>query len=261
VSFDFESDEDNVTISCAFLPADSLKPCPAHFEADVADGYHELQVAVYDRAGNNVYKNIFFWVDSSIPTVSITATAGGEAVPENGATRHGLATFSMTTEPGAALTCRVVGQEFAPCTGTREITFGSAGAFTFEAYAADQVGAGPVATFRLNLDWTRPTVTFLSAFPNDACSPGTAQVLVAFDFDEAVRNVRLEWRGTLNSGGSYVAPIDLADAAPGNDYYFVNKDRPDGALQARVLVEDLVGNSRTSSWLLVPNCANVVGKL
>jgi large repetitive protein len=258
VAVDLTATEE-VTFSCAFLPADALSPCAAHFEAERGDGYHTLQVAAYDKAGNNVYRQIAFWVDSSAPTVAISAkaTVDDTPIPSGGATRVGVVTFDLATEPGVGLFCKIGQEAFAPCPASRQVSFGSDGPFTFEAYATDDVGAGPVASFPLVLDWQRPNVTFLSTFDTLSCAPGTSNVLVAFDFNEAVKNVKVEWRGTLNAGGTYTTPIELAEQAP--DYYYVRRDRPDGALEARVLAEDLVGNTRTSAWLKVYNCANGVG--
>ncbi len=121
---------------------------------DLDSGDHRFALVAIDPSGNRSQPVEYKWdVDVAGPATQLTAVPGS---PTNSTS----ASFRLSTEPGATLSCRVDGGGWEPCGPTYERYNLPHGSHVFEAYAADTLGnAGPVVQHRWEIDTMLPVTT------------------------------------------------------------------------------------------------------
>ncbi len=132
VAIPFTVDDPTATVVCK-VDGNTVPCTPTGFTtAALADGPHSVVVTATDPATNTGQSSVLFTVDTTAPVVTITGGPTGTInVPE--------ATFSFTSEAGAAFQCSLDGGGFVSCTSPRPYTV-AAGAHTFSVRAIDSAG-------------------------------------------------------------------------------------------------------------------------
>ncbi len=169
-TFDFSSNETNVTYQCA-LDGAAFTACtdPVTFNG-LADGPHTLQVRAVDAAGNLDPTPVSrSWsIDSVPPDTNIVAGPSGSVASST-------ATFDFSSEVGATFQCSLDGAAFTACTDPVTFTGLAQGAHTLLVRAID--AAGNVDPTPASRGWTVDTVvpdTLIVSGPSGSVNSTTA---------------------------------------------------------------------------------------
>ncbi|MCE9672523.1 Ig-like domain-containing protein [Myxococcus stipitatus] len=175
-TFDFGSNESDVTYECRLDGAPLFTPCtdPQTFTG-LAQGSHTLEARAVDAAGNvDPTPATFTWtVDTTAPDTTLT---GGPS----GTTSATSATFTFIgSESPVTFECALDGATFASCTSPRALSNLADGAHTFAVRAIDAAGnVDPTpATRTWTVDTTPPDTTFAST-----PAPVSGSASATFDF-------------------------------------------------------------------------------
>jgi hypothetical protein len=132
VEIPFTVDDGSATVTCKVDGGTVPCSAPGFTTTALGDGPHSAVVSATDSAGNTGQSTVQFTVDTTAPVVTITGGPTGTVnVPD--------ATFTFTSEAGAAFECRVDGLAFGPCSSPKSYTV-AAGDHTFAVRATDAAG-------------------------------------------------------------------------------------------------------------------------
>ncbi len=177
-SFTF-SGEAGAALACkldggAFAPCDS----PESY-TDLADGEHTFTVWAIDDAGNSAEAAYTWTIDTTPPLTTITA-----APPDPSPSAD--ASFSFTSESGAAFECRLDGSLWGACDSPRFYAGLSEGSHTFEVRASDLAGnTGPAAGHTWTIDLPAAGALYVTARGGNVPGAGAYQ-----------KNDILKWNGS-----------------------------------------------------------------
>jgi hypothetical protein len=164
VTFDFDSNEPNVTYECR-LDGGAWEPCADPTTEMLPDGNYTLEVRAKDAAGNvdGSPASRSFTVDATAPDTAVDSGASGR-------TSDPTPTFEFSSpEAGAEFECRFDSAAFAACSGPGATHTPASsladGQHTFQVRAKDALG---------NVDGTPATRTFTvdTVVPNTAVDAG-----------------------------------------------------------------------------------------
>src|SRR5439155_19723281 len=144
---------------------------PPTCDAGLAAGPHTFTVTATDTAGNTGNASSTWTIDTTPPTVNITAQ------PAN-PTHSTPASFSFTSsKTGSTFQCKLDGGTNTTCTSPTSYTGLAAGAHTFKVTATDTAGNTGNATSPWTIDTTPPTVNITAQPANP-----TNQTSASFSF-------------------------------------------------------------------------------
>src|SRR5205085_1173274 len=152
-SFSFTSSKTGSTFQCK-LDGGTASGCtsPATYSA-LAAGSHTFTVTATDPAGNTGNASSTWTIDTSAPTVTITAQP---ANPTNSTS----ASFSFTSsKTGSTFQCKLDGGTNTSCTSPVSYTGLAAGSHTFTVTGTDTAGNTGTAGSTWTIDTSAPTVT------------------------------------------------------------------------------------------------------
>jgi hypothetical protein len=177
--FTFVSSEEAASFDCALDGQDFTACGSPLLLAGLTEGPHFFQVRARDVAGNvDASPAVFLW------SIDLTAPETGFTSAPPALTQQTSATFTFSSEAGAALECGLNGAAFSACTSPVSFTGLSEGPYTFRVRARDAAGnvdATP-ATHSWSIDLTTPE-TGLTSAPAPFSNPPDA--LFAFTSNKA----------------------------------------------------------------------------
>jgi hypothetical protein len=190
----------------------------------LADGQHTVHVRAVDAAGNPGVDAIDVLIDTSAPTVEITAGP-------TGLTSDATPTFAFTAEAGATVTCRVDGGGFAACASPLTLPALADGEHTFTVRAVDVLGQQGLASATFTVDTAAPTLGLDVDSPTRDTTP---TVTISAGADALDLECRVD-------GGAFAACTSPLEPGPLSE--------GDHTIDARA--HDLAGNQATASTTVV----------
>ena len=192
--FTFSDSEAGVSFSCR-LDGGSYTACtsPKSYSG-LADGGHTFQVVASDAAGNQSSAASYSWtIDTTAPDTTIDSGPTGTVSSDS-------ASFTFSSEAGAAFECELDGGGFSACTSPKAYSGLSEGAHTFRVRAHDAVGnVDPTPAARTwTVDTTAPPVPSIDSGPPDPSGSPNA----SFSFSDSESGVSFRCR---LDGGSFSA--------------------------------------------------------
>src|SRR5207253_880847 len=163
-SFSFSSSKTGSTFQCK-LDGGSNTTCssPTSYTG-LAAGSHTFTVTATDPAGNTGNASATWTIDTTAPTVTITAQP---ANPTNSTS----ASFSFTSsKTGSTFQCKLDGGTNTTCTSPTSYTGLAAGSHTFTVTATDPAGNTGNATATWTIDTTAPDTTITASPPSSTSS-------------------------------------------------------------------------------------------
>jgi hypothetical protein len=210
VTFEFESNEDNVMFDCS-LDAASYIACESGGKVGpIGDGAHSFAVRARDRAGNvDTSPPVYAWVvDTSTPDTQILSGPNDAT----GSTSASFTFLSPDAGPGATFQCALDGAAFVACTSPRTVAGLSAGQHTFAVRVRDAVGNfDPTPATRVwTVDLTPPNTT-ITGGPIGVVPSASA----SFTFTSNEQGVRFECRVDTTPFAACASPHNLMSLAQG----------------------------------------------
>lgn len=213
------------------------------FLTDLVDGWHGIIVTAVDHAGNAGNASLKVWVDTTAPTVTITAPVEGA----NLSTRDVTVRWSASDASGfASFRLLLDGKTPASVPGwKRDYTFGGVGdgAHTVHLTAVDAVGHTGTASVEFSVDTGSPSVTILSPAPGVL---GTADIQVTWSASD------------LGTGiGGFDVSLDEGEPTrlPNTQFSHTFAGVPDGLHAIEVRALDPAGNIGSASVAVVVDTA------
>ena len=243
------SDQSNNCATGIWSPLGTV-PSPGPYSVSwpipAADGNHALAAVATDNAGHPA---------TAIRNVAVDRTAPSTTILTKPSDPSSVTTPSFTftsSEPGSTFECRIDGGSFAPCTSPRNLSGLSDNAHTFDVRATDAAGNTDSTpdSWTWHRDTNNPTGTLTSPGANirqTVTLTSTETDPAANGYASGLKSVSYEY----SSDGTTWAPIGTLNSAPFDTILWNTSAVADGVYQLRIVVEDVAGNTTTSST--VPN--------
>jgi hypothetical protein len=153
-SFAFSA-EAGATLRCG-LDGGALAACSSpQAYSGLGDGAHTFRVEATDAAGNTGSASYAWTIDTTAPTVMITAKPGNPSSDP-------APSFAFSAEPGASFECALDGAAFAACTSPQAYSGLADGSHTFSVRAGDVAGnTGSATSYTWMIDSAGPTATIV----------------------------------------------------------------------------------------------------
>lgn len=142
----------------------------------LSEGSHTLRVRGVNATGNvDQFPATHTWnVDTVAPALGLSPSG------PTGTVSSDTAAFDFTAEGGAAVTCRIDGGSFEPCSSPRQYSGLADGPHTFTVRATDAAGNATTASRAWTADTTAPQATVNSG-PGDPTSSEEASLAFSLD--------------------------------------------------------------------------------
>jgi hypothetical protein len=176
----------------------------------LAPGGHSLVAAIRDRAGNAATASLSFTLSVEVPSPSVALTAPADGAVVNSTS---LAVTGMVTAAAALASVTVNGQAVTLQGGSfaAQVTLG-AGFNLIVAQAIDSYGNVGVASARVTLDTTPPTLTIRQPAPGAMTNAASILVSGQVSDDTGVTTVDVGGAQTaVNGDGSFQAQVALTE--------------------------------------------------
>ena len=190
-----------VTFTCR-LDVGPAAPCtsPASVSG-LSEGTHTFTVTAADGAGNSAPTSYQWLVDTTPPTVQLTATP---AAKSNSSTAQFTFTGSDTGSPPLSFTCQLDAGAAAPCTSPYDVIGLAEGTHTFAVTATDGAGNSAATSYQWLVDTTAPTVTLKTPTAPFVLTSATLLTWAGSDVgagvaDYQVRYQRAVWNGRMGA--------------------------------------------------------------
>ncbi|MBX7253381.1 MAG: SMP-30/gluconolactonase/LRE family protein [Candidatus Promineofilum sp.] len=211
------SGETGAALACkldggAFAPCDSPKSY-----TDLADGEHTFKVRATDSAGNSAEAAYTWTIDTTPPATTITA-----APPDPSSSPD--ASFTFTSESGAAFECRLDGGLWGMCASPRFYAGLSEGSHTFEVRASDLAGnTGPADSHTWTIDLPAPFALYVTASGGRITNGPTYQKNDILKWDGAAWSVWFDGASKGLPANADIIAFDVDNDAAGSAWVVIRQ--------------------------------------
>jgi hypothetical protein len=173
ISFTATDSDGIASLECQ-LDGGAFEPCSSPVSyTGLGDGKHTVTVQATDNVGNTGSASHTWTIDTTLPTVSITAAPDDPS----GSTEASISFTASDSDGIASLECQLDGGAWEPCSSPVSYTGLSDGEHTVTVRATDNVGNTGSASHTWTIDSTLPVVS-ITAAPDDPS--GSTEASISF---------------------------------------------------------------------------------